>query len=202
MDKNTNDVQGLASTGFLLYGQDHGNKIHCLEDSILELEKATTKLTLSDDKAISFFNLGFTLKRDLDAWFNIHALTGSFGFVIDFHTFLEHVHQSITGMDALKQLQTVYKFSLSTISEALTVTLFKASVPHFLSSSGAHRIVENDCSYFSHIYIFLKWNDPISGYKFQLKKELETFCRAHLSNIFERISPRSQLFHLATRFLT
>ena len=68
-------------------------------------------------------------------------------------------------MDALKQLQTVYKLKLSTISEALSVTSFEVIMPRFLSSSGVHKIVDNESSYLSHITTFKRWNDPSAGYK-------------------------------------
>ena len=90
------------------------------------MEQETTKLSLTDEKAIKFFNLGFTSKTESDAWLDTHVPSGDFGFVIDFHTLLEHIHHAITGMDALKQLQTVYKLKLSTISEALSVTSFES----------------------------------------------------------------------------
>ena len=115
---------------------------------------------------------------------------------------MEHVHQSITGFDSLKQLHNVYKLKLSTISEALSVTSFEVSVPRFLSSSGAHTVVSNDTSYFSHISSYKKWNDPSSGFKNRLKRELENFRRAHLSTIRERIAMKCPMYHLATSSLT
>ena len=71
--------------------------------------------------------------------------------MVDFHTLMEHVHHSITGVDALKQLQTVYKLKLNTISEALSVTSFEVRIPRFLANTGAHMVIDNEASYFSHI---------------------------------------------------
>ena len=88
---------------------------------------------------------------------------------------MEHIHHSITGVDALKQLQNVYKLKLNTISEALAVTSFEISTPRFLSASSAHVVIGNEVSYFSHVSTYKHWNDPSSGYKFRFKKELETF---------------------------
>ena len=75
-------------------------------------------------------------------------------------------------------------------------------MPRFLSSSGAHVVIGNDVSYFSHIGTYKKWNDPHSGFKFRWKKELERFRRAHMTTIREKVSPRSQLYLLASTSLT
>ena len=93
---------------------------------------------------------------------------------------MEHINHNITDVDALKQLQTVYKLKLSTLSEALSVTSFEVSIPRFLSNSGAHTVVGNEASYFSHIPSYKDWNNPNSGFKYRLTKELEIFRRSHL----------------------
>ena len=192
---NTNELGILQSMKGTSYNEM--SDIQRLEERILELEKETSKLAIAEDKAIKFFNLGFTSKGESDSWLELNAAHNNFGFVVDCHILLEHIHHSITGMDALKQLQTVYKLQLSTISEALSVTSFEVSTPRFLSASGQHRIIGNESSYFSHIPTYAKWNEPSSGYKVRLKKELEIFRRAHLSSIRERLPPSTQLYHLA-----
>ena len=58
-----------------------------------------------------------------------HAPVTSFGFIIDFHTLVEHFHHAITGTDALKQLQTIYKLKVSTLSEALSPNSFEGPDP-------------------------------------------------------------------------
>ena len=130
---------------------------------------------MSKDKAIRFFNLRFPSKGEADAYLDLHAPVGNFGFVIDFHTLLEHIQYAITGVNLLKQLQNAYKLKLNTISESLAVTSFEVSTTRFLSSSGTHLVIDNKASYFFHIPTFKKWNDPNSGYKYRLKKELERF---------------------------
>ena len=122
-------------------------------------------------------------KQESDAWLEHHAPDGNFGLVVDFHTLMEHIHHSITGVDSLKQLQNVYKLKLKTLSEALSVASFEMSMPRFLTSSGAHMVIDNHQSYFSQIKTFKEWNNPNSGYKLRLKKELERFRRSHLSTI-------------------
>ena len=146
--------------------------------------------------------MGFGSKNHSDAWLETYAPGGNFGFVIDFHTTTEKINHNIAGVDALKQLQNVYKLKLSTLSEALSVTSFEVSIPRFLSNSGAHTVVRNEASYFSHIPSYKDWNNPNSGFKYRLKKELEIFRRSHLSTIRERISTSNPLYNLATSSLT
>ena len=146
--------------------------------------------------------MGFLSKKDAYAWLETNAPGGNLGFIVHVYNLMEHIHHSITGMDALKQLQNVYKLKLSTISEALSVTFFEVSIPRFLSSSGAHVAVDNGDSYFSYISNYKNWNDLSSGYKYRLKKELNNFQRDHLSTIRERIDIRNPFYHLATGSLT
>ena len=145
-------------------GRNYDDDIDNLADRIAELEKDTAKLSLKGEGTVQFHNLGFHGKSDSDAYLELHSPGGGFGFVVDFHTLMEHIHHSITGVDALKQLQTVYKLKLTTISEALAVTSFEVPVPRFLSKSGAHMVIDNEASYFSQIPSYKKWNDPSSGY--------------------------------------
>ena len=132
-------------------------------------------ISMTDDGSIKYYNLNFPLKGEAGAWLDLHAPGGNFGFVIDFHTLLEHIHHAITGVDSLKKLQTVYKLKLNTISEALSITSFKVTTPRFLSSSDSHSAIGNEASYFSDISSYCEWNNPSSGYKLRLKKELERF---------------------------
>ena len=172
------------------------------EDRFKNIEDALEKLSLRQGERIRFHGLGFHGKPEADAWLELNSPSGRFGLIVDFSTIMEHIHHAITGMDALKQLQTVYKLKLSTISEALSVTSFEIAMPRFLSNTGAHVVIDNESSYFSHIPSFAKWNDPNSGFKLRLKKELERFRRSHLSTIREKLSVRDPLYGIATSSLT
>ena len=63
-------------------------------------------------------------------------------------------------------------------------------------------VIDNQESYFSHIKTFKQWNNPNSGFKLRLKRELERFRRSHLSTIRESVSVRNPLYQLATSTLT
>ena len=93
-------------------------------------------------------------KEQSDAWLDLHAPNGNFGYIIDFHTMMEHIHHSITGVDSLKQLQNVYKLKLTTISEALAVTSFEVTSPRFLNTSSVHVVISNEASCFGNISSF------------------------------------------------
>ena len=144
-----------------------------LEIRLSELEVETNTLKGVDGNAIQFYNLGFTSKSESDAWLELNSPGGNFGYLVNFHTVMEHIHQAITDVDALKQLQNVYKLKLQTISEALSVTSFEVSTPRFLSSSGLHAVIGNDVLFFSHISSYKQWNDPSSGFKLRLKRSLK-----------------------------
>ena len=147
------------------------SNILSIEDRIADLESNATILSLSDEKAITFYNFGSLSKNESGAWLDINVPGGNFGFLIDFHTLLKHIHHAITGVDILKQLQNEYKLKLNTFSGTLAVTP-EVSMPRFLSSLSTQTVVDNEASYFTHIHLFKKWNDPSSGYKYCLKKEL------------------------------
>ena len=170
----------------------------------LQVEDLDLRLKTMDSHGdvIKFHSLDFMSKSDADAWLEHHVPNANFGLVVDFHTLMEHIHHSITGVDALKQLQNVYKLKMKTLSEALSVASFEVPVPRYLTSSGMHVVIDNQESYFSHIKTFKQWNNPNSGYKLRLKKELERFRRSHLTTIRESVSVRNPLYQLATSTLT
>ena len=63
-------------------------------------------------------------------------------------------------------------------------------------------MIDNQASYFSQISSYKDWNDPKSGFKYRLKKELDKFRRAHQGAIRNRISLHNSLYNLATSSLT
>ena len=68
---------------------------------ILEQESARSRA--SEGAAVGFHNLGFRSKTEPKAWLQLNAPIDQFGFIVDFHTVMEHVHQQITGVDSLSQ---------------------------------------------------------------------------------------------------
>ena len=195
------DNLALGGRGLTGSTDDLEEEVDLLRDRLSTLE-GNMDHNNSKGEAIKFNNIGFPSKFESDAWLELHMPEGNFGYLIDFHTLMEHIHHAITGVDSLKQLQNVYKLKLSTIAESLAVTSFEVSLPRFLSSSGAHTVIDNEMSHFTHIKSYKVWNDPSSGFKFRWKKEIERFRRAHLKTIKEKISIRSPLYNLATSSLS
>ena len=134
---------------------------------LTQMDEVNDKVSRIDSQGgcIKFHNLGFPSKFESDAWFEIHSPEGTFGLIVDFHTLMEHLYHAITGVDAMKQLQNVYKLKMKTISEALSVTSFEVPMPRFLTSSGSHVVIDNQESYFTHIKTYKDWHNPNSGFK-------------------------------------
>ena len=126
---------------------DFSGDIARLDNILGSLELDTETLLTAQGEGINFNNMGFRSKKDSDAWIETYTPGGNFDFLVDFHTMMEHINHNITGVDALKQLQNVYKLKLSTLSEALSVTSFEANVPRFLSKAGAHSVVGNEAKF-------------------------------------------------------
>ena len=100
-------------------------------------------------------------------------------------------------MDSLASLGKLYKLRLKTMSESVAMTSFEVQNPRFLTSSGAHAVVDSEASYFSHIISYAKWNDPLEGYKKRWKSELNNFRASHSEMIQAHLSPSSPLYQLA-----
>ena len=194
-------IDNLAVGGMGTTGVNLEEEMDTLKERLLVLEVSVEKEN-SKGEAIKFNNVAFPSKAESDAWLELHMPTGNFGYLIDFHTLMEHIHHAISGVDSLKQLQNVYKLKLSTIAEALAVTSFEVSSPRFLSATGSHTVIDNETSYFTHIKSYKSWNDPSSGFKYRWKKEMERFRRGHLHTIKEKLSIRNPLYNLATSSLS
>lgn len=67
-----------------------------LETRVSDIENWAANLSISDEKAIKCFNLGFLSKGKSDAWLDLRAPRENFVFIVNFHTLLEHINQAIT----------------------------------------------------------------------------------------------------------
>ena len=81
------------------------SEINQLEARIESLSLEVVKLKNSHKESIAFHGLGFPSFEESKAWLQIKVPTGQFGYVVDFHTTMEHIFTQITGMDSLKQLE-------------------------------------------------------------------------------------------------
>ena len=167
-----------------------------------KVEQEATRAKSSDGESVMFHNLGFRSKREADAWLVINAPKQEFGYLVDFHTAMEHINQQITGMDSLSSLGKLYKLKLRTISEGVAITSFENNNPRFLTSSGAHAVVDSESSYFTHIPTYVKWNDPLEGFKKRWKSELNIFRTSHLEFLQSHLNSTSPMYQLALTSLT
>ena len=63
----------------------------------------------NDSESIKFSNLGFRNKTDCDAWVTMHHPGTDFGFIMDFHLVMAHVHHAISGTSLMDNLHKVHK---------------------------------------------------------------------------------------------
>ena len=176
--------------------------INSILTRMTKVEQEVVRVGASEGENILFYNLGFRSKTESDAWLEINAPQQEFGYLVDFHTVMEHIQQQITGMDSLASLGKLYKLQLRTISEAVAITSFENHNPRFLTSTGAHAVVDAESSYFSCIPSYVKWNDPLEGFKKRWKSELNIFRTSHLEFLQSHLSPTSPLYQIAISSLT
>mmetsp|Transcript_2269 Transcript_2269/g.3186 ORF Transcript_2269/g.3186 Transcript_2269/m.3186 type:complete len:82 (+) Transcript_2269:1940-2185(+) len=65
-----------------------------------------------DEQAIKFSSLGFCSSSEAAAWLSLHSVSRDFGYLVDFHTLIEHVHANIANEDSLKSMERIYKLTL------------------------------------------------------------------------------------------
>ena len=68
---------------------DFSGDVARLDNRLSALESETANL-FTQSEGINFNNMGFRSKNDSDAWIETHTPGGNFGFVVDFHTMMEH----------------------------------------------------------------------------------------------------------------
>ena len=121
VEQNANDLKAYSKSPSSI-PSTFTSDIKDLQSRVLSLENSTAKLTIQDSESIKFNGLGFSGKPEADAWLNLSSPNGTFGLIVDYHILMEHIHYAISGVDAMKQLQNVYKLKMSTISEAVAIT--------------------------------------------------------------------------------
>ena len=193
-----NSNLGLATVTTTTSSQD----VQRLDNRMKSLEQEVARNRQADGDAVAFFNLGFRSKKEADAWLVMNAPKGNFGYMVDFHTVMEHVHHQITGIDSLSSLGKLYKLKLSTISESLAMTSFETIDPRFLTASGSHSVINSESSYLSHITSFSQWNEPLEGFKKRWKQELNNFRTSHTETLQNHLIPSSPMYSLALTSLT
>ena len=114
------------------------------ESRVSRLEQELSKVRAADGEAIAFNNLGFRSKDEAGAWIDLNAPKDDFGYIVDFHTAMEHLHQQITGVDSLASLGKLYKLRLKKISEGVAMTSFEVNNPRYFTATGNHVVVDTE----------------------------------------------------------
>lgn len=172
-------------------------EINRLEDKLDQIQVDVNKRMEEHSDGISYHNLGFRDPSEADSWIEEHSPQGKYGLMIDFHIMMEHIEQKVRGVDALARLEKVHKIKLPSNSEAVAISSFQSMIPRFFSKPGEYLVIDNTESYFTNIKSFSDWNNSASGYKVQLKKQMERFRKYQLATIKAKLSPESKLYSLA-----
>ena len=75
-------------------------------------------------------------------------------------------------------------------------------VPRVFAKPGEHEVYDDEDSYFSNIKEYKEWDNPASGHRVMLEKQIERFQNSHISVIRKKLSPTSQMYHVALDSLT
>ena len=173
-----------------------------INDKLMDISDEIKKLKSNSAEVISFHQLGFRGPDEADSWVEEHCPSGRYGLVVDFHTMMEHIYQKIKGIDALARLEKVHKIQVGSNSEAVAIASFEVMVPRFFTKPGEHEVVEDEESYFTNIKGYKEWDNPSSGHRYILEKQIERFQNSHISVIRKKLSAKSQMYHVALDSLT
>ena len=194
----TIDVETLLqSPQFLQREKELLNKIQGLESDIIVLRSA------NDSESIKFSNLGFRNKTDCDAWVSMHHPGTDFGFIMDFHLVMAHVHHAISGTSLMDNLHKVHRMHLSHNHQAVALGSYEARVPkYFVSKTAGYNIVRRDESYFSAIKSWDDWDLPNDGFRDRLDKFVTDFEEGFGKDLDAAIAPNSLFHTVATKALS
>jgi hypothetical protein len=173
-----------------------------LEKKMAALEDKTNRLVSDQDgNSISFQGLGFSNAEEAYSWLEMNG-PKEFGLMVDFHTVLEHVYQSSTNSDTLSRLQTLYKLKISTLTEGVAMTSFDSLLPKYFAKDGSHRVVRYGDSYFDKIANWSDWDHPVTGFRDQLKTELQFFRQSHLEVLRSFLEASGRFYAVCLASLT
>jgi hypothetical protein len=93
-------------------------KIKSLEEKLADSsrfkkleDKMNALYAKADELAIRFAGLGFRGQAEANAWLSMHIPSHDFGWILDPHIVMEHIHYAVTAEDTLKRLEGIYKLS-------------------------------------------------------------------------------------------
>ena len=107
-------VGALETSSYTSFYQVPHQDISFLETRLALLEQESAQARAAEGDAIALYDLCFKSNIESKTWLELNAPKNHFGFMIDFHTLMEDVHQQITGCDSLTSLEILYKLRYKT----------------------------------------------------------------------------------------
>ena len=105
------------------------------------VEVGLAKAEKDSRESVKFEDLGFGSFNKANAWLENNSPEGHFGFIVDFHTAMEHIARQINGKEGLKTMTDLYKLKfMTTNAEAIAITSFEFQIPRFFTEAGSHKV--------------------------------------------------------------
>jgi hypothetical protein len=165
-------------------------------------EKLNALYAKADELSIRFANLGFRGQPEANAWLAMNIPSHNFGWIVDPHILMEHVHYAISAEDTLKRLESIYKLKLHTIAQGLAVSSFEHKVPKFFTQTSSYRVIKDDSSYSDAIPTYADWDEKDNGWRDKLEEELVSFQTSMEDGIALQFGPGTPSYHLASLSVT
>lgn len=156
---------------------DLDNRSIALEGEVRALANA------GDQSLVKYGDSGFRTLREATLWLaeNFQSSTGVFGYILDFHTMMQHISsesssgQEISEENVSKQMGKANKLNFNGIAETTAVDSFGFKIPTFFSTNKDDVIICDNQSYFSKIRTFEEWLHSHEGKREKLKQRLDDF---------------------------
>jgi hypothetical protein len=184
-------------------------KIKSLEEKLADnsrFKKLEDKMNAlyakADELAIRFAGLGFRGQAEANAWLSMHIPSHDFGWILDPHIVMEHIHYAVTAKDTLKRLEGIYKLKLSTIAQGLAVSSFENKVPKLFSKASTYKVIKDDSSYFDAIPSFADWDEKDNGWRDKLEAELVSLQSSMEDGISLQFGAGTPTYHLVSLSVT
>ena len=165
-------------------GDDNSEDIREILGRLERVEIGLLKAEKDSSESIRFEDQGFRSFDEVNAWLKNYIPDGHFGFLVDFHTAMEHISRQSNGKETLKTMTNLYKLKfMTTNAEAISITSFESQIPRFFTEAGSHKVHLEGTSFFSEIKSYQDWSSSLDGFKTEWKRQLQDFRMAHSQTI-------------------
>lgn len=151
----------------------------------------------NDARAIKFNNLGFLNMHDSTAFMETEDALSDFGYVVNAHIVFEHIHQSLTEEDMMKQMEHNSKLKIDDLNQSYAMTSFKTSMPRVLDGTKGFSVIKHDQSHFPACKDWDTWDLIHDGFREAIRSSLNEFSASHAAAIDRQLDPSSDYYALA-----